>query len=73
MIGAVLAAPALLIVFAAGMMGGGGCEGRESPCTGDYSRMWLAVIFILIVGGGVSWGTNLLVARVRSRKRNGER
>lgn len=68
-----LMTPVMLIVLGAGMMGGGGCEGREPPCVGDYTPMWIMIGIVVMVAIGLAFIINLLIARVRSwrSKRNG--
>jgi hypothetical protein len=72
LVAAALGAPILLFIFAAGMMGGGGCEGRVSPCTSDYSRMWLGIVTVVAVAVALAWAINWLVARVQSRNSDGQ-
>lgn len=54
-----------LIVLGAGMMGGGGCEGREPPCVGDHTPVWIIMGIVVVVAIGLAFITNLLVAKVR--------
>jgi hypothetical protein len=65
--------PVMLIVIGAGMMGGGGCEGRAPPCVGDYTPVWIMVGIVVVVAIGLAFIINLLIAKVRSwgRKRSG--
>lgn len=62
-----IAVPFLSIVFFGAMMGGGGCEGRDSPCNGDYRPMWLAFLLVIAVALTVGWLINKLVAWLRAR------
>ncbi len=62
----VLTTPVALIVFVAGMMGGGGCEGREPPCVGDYTPVWIMMGAVVMVAIGLAFFINLLTAKVRS-------
>ncbi|GAM06031.1 hypothetical protein [Novosphingobium sp. MBES04] len=61
-----LMAPVALIVFTAGIMGGGGCEGREPPCVGDYTPMWIMMAAVVAVAIGLAFFVNLIIAKVRS-------
>jgi len=51
------------------MIGGGGCEGRPSPCDGDFTRVWiimgLAIAGLAIVG----WLINKLIAAISRARR----
>ncbi|MDR6790233.1 heme/copper-type cytochrome/quinol oxidase subunit 2 [Sphingomonas sp. BE138] len=62
----VLMTPIALIVFGAGMMGGGGCEGREPPCVGDYTPVWVMMGMVVAVAIGLAFLINLLAAKIRS-------
>jgi hypothetical protein len=62
----VLMSPVALIVFTASIMGGGGCEGREPPCVGDYTPMWIMLGAVVAVAIGLAFCINLLIAKVRS-------
>jgi hypothetical protein len=68
LVAALLGVPLLFIIFGAGMIGGGGCEGRESPCTGDYSRMWIGLGVVLATSLSIAWGFNRVVERFNSRR-----
>jgi hypothetical protein len=72
LVAAALGAPALFFIFLGGMLGGGGCEGREEPCTPDYSRMWLGIVTVVAIAAALAWGINRLVVRIQSRKADGE-
>lgn len=61
----VLMTPVALIVFGAGMMGGGGCEGREAPCVGDYTPVWMMMGAVIAIAIGLTLLINLLVAKAR--------
>ncbi len=69
----VVMTPVALIVFGAGMMGGGGCEGREPPCAGNYTPVWIMMGVVVAVAVGLAFCINLLIAKVRSWRntRNG--
>jgi hypothetical protein len=62
----VLMTPVALLVFGAGMMGGGGCEGREPPCVGDYAPVWNMMAAVIAIATGLALLINLIVAKVRS-------
>lgn len=64
----VLMTPVALIVLGAGMMGGGGCEGREPPCVGDYTPVWIMMGAVIAIAIGLALLINLLVAKTRSRR-----
>lgn len=64
----VLMTPVALIVFGAGMMGGGGCEGREPPCVGDYTPVWIMMGIVVAIAIGLAFIINLLIAKVRSSR-----
>ncbi|MFB9051015.1 hypothetical protein ACFFV8_20105 [Sphingobium indicum] len=56
--GVVASIPILLIglftafvIFVGSVMGGGGCEGRPSPCNPDFGHMWTMLAAILILSG----------------------
>ena len=57
--------PVALIVFGAGMIGGGGCEGREPPCVGDYTPVWIMMGAVVAVSLGLAFAINVLIAKVR--------
>lgn len=61
-----LMAPVAFIVFVGSIMGGGGCEGREPPCVGDYTAMWVLMGAVTAVAFGLAFFINLLLARIRS-------
>lgn len=69
----VLMTPVAFIVFIASIMGGGGCEGREPPCVGDYTPMWIMMGVIVAAAIGLAFCVNMLIAKVRfwRDKRNG--
>lgn len=66
----VLMTPVALIVFGVGMLGGGGCEGREPPCVGDYTPVWIMVGIVVAIAIGLAFIINLLIAKVRSWRSN---
>lgn len=69
----VLMTPVAFIVFIASIMGGGGCEGREPPCVGHYTPMWIMMGVIVAAAIGLAFCVNMLITKVRfwRDKRNG--
>lgn len=62
---AILGVIVLPTLFGGLMIGGGGCEGRPSPCDGDYTHVW--IIMSLAVAGLalLGWLINKLIATAR--------
>jgi hypothetical protein len=60
----VLMTPVGLIVFGGSMISGGGCEGREQPCVGDYTPVWIMMGAVVAVALGLAFAINVLVAKV---------
>ncbi|WP_375188935.1 hypothetical protein [Sphingobium yanoikuyae] len=63
-----LMATVAFIVFVGSIKGGGGCEGRPSPCVGDYTPMWIMMVALIAVAFGLAFCINLLIAKVRCRR-----
>lgn len=40
---------AAFVMFVGSVLGGGGCEGRPSPCDPDFSHMWTMLAAILFL------------------------
>jgi hypothetical protein len=63
---------AAFVMFVGSVMGGGGCEGRPSPCHPDFKYMWAMLSFILFLTVLAAVGAykivNNLVRRHRTRK-----
>jgi hypothetical protein len=66
---AILGVIVLPTLFGGLMIGGGGCEGRPSPCEGDFTHVWiimgLAIAGLAIVG----WLLNKLIALISRVRR----
>lgn len=60
-------APIAFVIFVGTSLGGGGCEGRPTPCVGDYTRMWLELGALLLAAVAFGWGINRLANRLRRR------
>lgn len=69
LVSAILGVVVLPTLFGGLMIGGGGCEGRPSPCDGDFTHAWIIMglaIAGLAIGG---WLINKLIAAI-SRARH---
>ena len=47
-------------------IGGGGCEGREQPCVGDYTSAWVTIAVFIIGVAALALLLNAVVAKFRS-------
>ena len=60
--------PLLSLVLLVGAMSGGGCEGRQPPCTGNYTPMWVCLGVVLGSVFVLGWAIDRLVGWLRSRR-----
>jgi len=59
-----IGAVTLPTVFGGLMFGGGGCEGRPSPCQSDYTHVWI-VMGLLVVGlAALAWLINRAISAI---------
>lgn len=69
----VLMTPVALVMLGAAMMGGGGCEGQEPPCVGNYTPVWIMMGALVAFAIILAVAVNALIAKVRSWRGNRER
>jgi hypothetical protein len=56
-------------LFGGLMIGGGGCEGRPSPCDGDFTRVWIIMGLVIAGLAIVGWLINKLIAAISRARR----
>ncbi len=65
-----LMTPVAMFVLFIGALSGGGCEGREPPCSGDYTPLWIGLLVVIAVALGLAALLNRLFALIRKRREN---
>ncbi|MHA6768821.1 hypothetical protein [Sphingobium ummariense] len=70
---AILGVIVLPALFGGLMFGGGGCEGRPSPCDGDFTHVWIIMGLAIAGLAMLCWLINKLLAVVLGRGDNGGR
>jgi DMSO/TMAO reductase YedYZ heme-binding membrane subunit len=65
--------PVAVFLFFVGLMSGGGCEGREQPCTPDHGPMWIALLLVAVTALAVATLINQAIRfwRMRRQHRDG--
>ncbi|WP_287004744.1 hypothetical protein [Sphingobium sp.] len=51
-------------VFGGLMFGGGGCEGRPSPCQPDYTHVWIVMGSLIVGLATLAWLINRAIAAI---------
>ena len=64
---AIISVPIGLFIFLIGSLSGGGCEGRDQPCDGDYTPMWAMLGVLLIAGALLAKLVNFVINCFRNR------
>ncbi|MCW1428118.1 hypothetical protein OLX23_03335 [Novosphingobium sp. JCM 18896] len=60
-------APIAFVIFIGTTLGGGGCEGRPAPCSGNFNNMWLQLGGLLVASIIFGWSVNRIAKRLRHR------
>lgn len=65
---AILGVIVLPTLFGGLMFSGGGCEGRPSPCDGDFTHVWIIMGLAIPGLAMLGWLINKLLAIVLERR-----
>jgi len=69
-VAAIIMIPLAFVVFIAGSMSGGGCEGAPAPCEGDYTPMWMEMAGLVVAGFILAKSINALVSWASTNRRD---
>lgn len=61
---ALIGAVTLPTVFGGLMFGGGGCEGRPSPCQPDYTHVWIVMGSLIVGLAALVWLIDRVIAAI---------
>jgi phosphate/sulfate permease len=65
LVSSLLMVPLAFMVLLAAGLSGGGCEGRPSPCTSNYTPFWIMLSGVVAVAIGLGFVVNFLIENVR--------